>query len=478
MNHTHKPPIVHTSKFKRTKILATLGPATNSYEAVLDLIKAGANGIRLNFSHGEHGERPDQIKWVRKASKEYGKPVAIVQDLQGPKVRLGDFDGIFNVRAGQEIALKYKADFEREGILPTQYDLSKKVKRGERVYLYDGRVRTTVSSVKDDVVYVRSDNDGILIARKGINLPDTDFGGDVLTKKDLEDLAFGSTQDFDYVALSFVQTAKDVELLRKKMNALNYQAKIIAKLETKASMENLEAIIEASDMVMVARGDLAPEVSFESVPVYQKRIVDCAIKNCKPVIVATQVLSSMTDAIEPTRAEASDVAMAVYMGADVVMLSEETSVGRYPKQAVEVMKKIIRYTEDHHIFEDKLYLHQDNHSQQASVSKAIVTLADQIRAHAIVAETKSGATVLQIAARRPKQPIIAVTSTNRVSQQLALVYGTKSFVRKDGPHAATKLTTWLRTFDVLKQGEIIIAVSGRYPGVVGTTDTIKVRVLE
>src|SRR5688500_12376426 len=204
MESTDKAPNVPVTKFKRTNIIATVGSSSDSYEKILELIKAGANGLRLNFSHGTYAERERQIKWIRKASKEYGKPVAIIQDLQGPKIRLGDFDGIINVQTGQSLSFKYKADYEKSGVIPIQYDLSKKVKRGERLYIYDGKVRTTVTSVKDGVVHVRAENDGILIKRKGINLPDTDFGGDIITSKDKQDVVFGSTRDLDYVALSFV----------------------------------------------------------------------------------------------------------------------------------------------------------------------------------------------------------------------------------------------------------------------------------
>src|SRR5690606_30541852 len=189
-NITEKAPNVPIADFKRTKILATIGPATSSYDQVLKLIQAGANGIRLNFSHGVNEERPEQIKWVRKAAAEVGKPIAIIQDLQGPKIRLGDFEGVIPVQAGQSLRFAYKADYENTGIIPTQYDLSLKVKRGERLYLFDGKVHTTVTSVKDGVVFARVENEGILIRRKGINLPDTDFGGDIITKKDKQDLAF------------------------------------------------------------------------------------------------------------------------------------------------------------------------------------------------------------------------------------------------------------------------------------------------
>jgi pyruvate kinase len=469
---------ISPSNYKKTKILATIGPSTNSYELIYKLIEAGANGIRLNFSHGDHAERVEQIKWIRKASKALNKPVAILQDLQGPKIRLGDFEGVHNVAANAELRIAYGADYERTGILPVQYDLSSKLKKGERVYLYDGRVRTSVTAIKDGVIYLKADNDGILIKRKGINIPDTDLAGDVLTKKDLIDLAFGSTQDIDYVAISFVQSAADVELLRRHMNNHNFNAKIVAKLETKPAMDNLISIIEAADMLMVARGDLAPEVSFEAVPVFQERIVAESLRRSKPVIVATQVLASMTDAPEPTRAEASDVAMATFMGADVIMLSDETANGRYPVQSVEVMKKIIRHTEANRHFDNKIALHSSDHSKSCSIAKAVVTLAEQIEADVIVAETSSGATANIIAALRPSQPQIAVTSSDKVAQQLALVYGIKSYVRADGPTQTEKLTAWLKKCEILKSGDVIVTASGKYPGVVGHTDTIKVRVLE
>ena len=225
---------MHPSNYKRTKIIATIGPSTNSYEKIYELISAGTNGLRLNFSHGDYPERVQQIKWIRKAAKAYGKPVAIIQDLQGPKMRLGDFDGVIPVQSGQSLRLKYKADYVRSGIIPTQYDLSKKVKRGERIMLFDGKVVTMVTSVKDGVVHVTVKNDGVLLKRKGMNLPDTNFGGDVITEKDKKDMVFGSTQDIDYVAMSFVQTADDVLTIKRILKNLGSSSKIIAKIETVA----------------------------------------------------------------------------------------------------------------------------------------------------------------------------------------------------------------------------------------------------
>jgi pyruvate kinase len=474
---TDRVPNVPMQKYKRTKIIATVGPSTDSYAAIEKLIKAGANGIRLNFSHGTYEERERQIGWIRQASNLYGKPVAIIQDLQGPKIRLGDFEGIVNVRKGKTLSFAYKSNYEQTGYIPLQYDLSKKVKRGERLFLYDGKVKTVVTTVRDGVVYVQAENDGILISRKGINLPDTDFSGDIITAKDRKDIAFGSVQDIDYVALSFVQTANDVNQLRRILKNAGSSAKIIAKMETKAAIDNMESIIMEADAVMVARGDLAVETPFESVPIEQRRIIALGLQYAKPTIVATQMLASMTEMTEPTRAEVSDVATAVLLGADCLMLSDETANGRYPVNAVTTMKKVILYTERHVPLKVE-YPTPDHGNLQKAISKGIISLANSIFAKAIVAETKSGATVLQIASHRPEIPLIAVTSDDRTAQQLSIVYAAKSYVRPADHLAASKLSDWLRQNKILAKGDIVVTASGKYPGVVGTTDTIKVRMLE
>lgn len=477
MKQTFAAPNVPLENYKRTKIIATVGPATNSYAAITSLIDAGANGIRLNFSHGNHEERTEQIAWIRKASAKLGKPVAIIQDLQGPKIRLGDFDGIVNVTKGAGLTFSFKSDYEATGHLPTQYDLSLKVKRGERIYLYDGKVRVTVTSVREGIVHATAENDGILIKRKGMNLPDTNFGGDIITPKDRADLIYGSSQDIDYVALSFVQTADDIANLRTILQAMNSSASIIAKIETVAAVENIEAIVQEADVVMIARGDLAVETPFESVPVVQRQIIGLGQRYATPTIVATQMLASMTDNPEPSRAEVSDVATAVLVGADCVMLSDETANGKYPLEAVQTMKRVVLYTESNSPLSVAFPEYED-HSRQASISKAVVNLAENIEAKAIVVETKSGATVVDISSLRPSIPLIAVTSDARTAQQLAIVYNTKSYIRPVDPMAASKLTDWLRKQKVLHTGDVVVSALGRYPGVVGTTDTIKVRVLE
>ena len=468
---------VPLENYKRTKIIATVGPSTDSYELIEALINAGANGIRLNFSHGSHEERTRQINWIRKASHACAKPIAIIQDLQGPKVRLGDFEGTVAVTKGQSLVFKYQADFAASGYLPTQYDLSLKVKRGERIYLYDGKVKVIVTSVRDGLVHVEVQNDGILVKRKGMNLPDTDFGGDIITPKDKADLVYGSSQDIDYVALSFVQTADDIAHLRTLLKSVNSNAKIIAKIETKSAIDNLDSIVQVSDAVMIARGDLAVETPAESVPIVQRQIIGLGQRYGKPTIVATQMLASMTDAPEPTRAEVSDVATAAILAADCVMLSDETASGKYPIEAVQTMKRIVLYAEAHKPL-SVVFPGREDHSRQGAISRAIVNLAENIAAKAIVAETKSGDTALQIAALRNHTPLIAVTSDARTAQQLAIVFAVKSYVRPVDKHAAKKLTDWLLHGKVLHKGDIVLTVSGCYPGVVGTTDTIKVRVLE
>ncbi|MDB5185221.1 MAG: pyk, Pyruvate kinase [Candidatus Saccharibacteria bacterium] len=477
MQQTDSAPRVPLEQFKRTKIIATVGPATDSFEAIRQLIEEGTNGIRLNFSHGSHEERTIQIEWVRKASEELGKPVAIIQDLQGPKIRLGDFDGSIDVVTDQDLSFQYGITYAPGGPIPTQYDLATKVKVDERIYLFDGKVKTIVTDVRDGIVYARAQNNGTLLKRKGMNLPDTDFGGDIITDKDKADIEYGATQDIDYVALSFVQSATDIENLRTMLTELGSSAKVIAKIETKAAVDELDAIVQAADAVMIARGDLAVETPAESVPVVQRQIVGLGLRYAKPTIVATQMLMSMTENPEPSRAEVSDVATAVFIGADCVMLSDETANGKYPHEAVATMKRIVLYAENNTPLKVKYESHE-NHSRQASISRAVVRLAENIASKAIVAETRSGATALDIAALRTNMPIIAVTSEARTAQQLAICYSVKSYVRPIDAAAASKLTDWLRQENVLHAGDVVVSASGRYPGVVGTTDTIKVRVLE
>lgn len=468
--------------FKRTKILATLGPPTNNYESIEAMAKAGVNGFRLNFSHGSYEERDQQIEWIRTASAKLGKPVAILQDLQGPKIRLGNLTENVDVKTGDEIILDYAAE-HNGNTYPVQYNLAEKVQVGEPIYIFDGKIRTTVIDIPSDTaITLRVENNGTLMSRKGINLPDTDFGGDILTPKDLKDVEYGATKDIDYVALSFVQSADDINNLRQILVGLGSTAQIIPKIETKAAIKDdvLEEIVKVSDGVMVARGDLAVEAGAEVVPVVQRKIIALCRKYGKLSIVATQMMASMVDAPEPTRAEVSDVANAVILGADTVMLSDETANGSYPLETVAAMKRVILYTQEHIEVAPITDILQGKKSARRAIASATVSLAEAVGASAIVAETRSGATAASIAAVRPNLPIISVTSEPRAAQQLALSYANKSFLRPDGEKAGFELAKELK-----KEGffgdddQITVAiVSGRQPGLIGGTDTIRVRVLE
>jgi pyruvate kinase len=468
--------------FKRTKILATVGPPTSSPEMIEKLALAGVNGFRLNFSHGENADRDLQINWIREASIKIGKPVAILQDLQGPKIRLGMLNENTLVKTGDEIILDFAA--EHNGLtFPVQYNLAEKVKPGEPIYIFDGKVRTTVIEVTSDTaIKLRVENDGTLMSKKGINLPDTDFGGDILTPKDLKDIEYGLTKDIDFVAISFIQSAEDINNLRQILVAGGSSAQIIAKIETKAAIKDgvLEDIVKASDGVMVARGDLAVEAGAEVVPIVQRRIIALCRKHGKLSIVATQMMASMVENPEPTRAEVSDVANAVIQGADTVMLSDETANGKYPLETVAAMKKVILYTQDNAPVAPILDKIVAVKRQRDAISTAAVALAEELNVSAIIAETKSGATAANIAAHRPNLPILSVTSEAQSAQQLALSYANRSYVRPDGVEAGFDLAKELKADGFFGDDEqiTVIIVSGQQPGVIGLTDTIKVRVLE
>ena len=470
---------------KRTKILATLGPATNSPEKIKALIEAGANGFRLNFSHGSYEERLDQIKWIRDASRQIGRPVAILQDLQGPKIRLGALKGNhFDVKAGSEIVLDHAIQ-EHDGSanLPIQYNLADKVKVGEPVYLFDGKIRGhMVERVSDTAIKVRIDNDGFLMSRKGLNLPDTDFGGDIITPKDMADIEFGADKDIDFVALSFIQSADDVNNLRQILVSQGSTAQIIAKIETKAAIEpeTLKEIVKAADGVMAARGDMAVETSAEIVPIVEREIIRLCRKYGKLSIVATQMMASMVDSPEPTRAEVSDVATAAILGTDVVMLSDETANGNYPVETVKMMANTVRYTQSRWPMNDMPIEEGEANRRRNAIAHAAVEVAERVDADFIIAETKSGATAARIAALRPELPIIAVTPSPRVAQQLALSYATRSYVRDDEEHAGVNVAKELLTTGKYSNSGrlVVVVVSGRQPGATGGTDTLRVRVIE
>jgi pyruvate kinase len=460
--------------FKQTKILASLGPASDSPKIVERLISSGANGVRLNFSHGTHEEQGRRIAWTRDASKKLNKPVAIVADLQGPKIRLGDLppDGV-ELKFGHDVRFGYRADYETTGILPVQYDLSKKVKVGETIYLWDGKLRVHVTKIHDGIVTAQILVGGRLTSRKGINLPDTDMAGDIITAKDLADVKYAAQQKCDYVALSFVQRAADIHRLRKYLRKLDSDMQIIAKIETPMALKYIDEIVQASDGVMVARGDLAIEAGAEVVPIMQRKITGLTRKYRKFVIIATQMLASMVDSPSPTRAEVSDVATAAITGVDCVMLSDETNNGKYPVEAVKTMKRVLTYTEDNMPLK-AVYADQEGVAARAPLSAAAVSLASTIGATMLIAETKSGETALNLSDMRPTVPIIVATPDHRVAQKLAIVYACRSYYIKNTKMAASEAIKLVEKEKRLVKGQKAVLVYGYGPEHGSMTDTIRV----
>ena len=471
--------------FKRTKILATIGPATNSKEMIEKVIMAGANGCRLNCSHGSNVERDQQIKWIREAAEKKGKSVAILQDLQGPKIRLGMIrDNYLELKTGDEVVLESK-EIEHDGgkILPVQFNLAEKVKIGEPIFMFDGKIKTeVVEKVSDTAIKVKVLNDGVVMSKKGLNLPETDFGGDILTPKDLSDIEYGANCDYDYVSLSFVQSASDIEKLKQILLSYGSTAKVIAKIETKKAIEDedkLEDIVKAADGIMVARGDMAVEAGAEVVPIVQRKLIAMCRAHAKLCIVATQMLSSMVENPEPTRAEVSDVATAVIQGADTVMLSDETAMGKYPVETVEEMRKVIVYAQNHSkIAAISKQPTGDKSEVYDAISYATARLAEQIEADMIVCQTASGVTATMMAAQRPNLPIITAASNQRVANQLALIYGNSAFCRSYSENYGCELAKELKKARRLKssRGEkdlFVVIVSGDKDK--AGTDTIKVR---
>ncbi|MDO4902452.1 MAG: pyruvate kinase [bacterium] len=468
--------------YKRTKILATIGPASDSEEMIEKLIKNGLNGVRLNFSHGSFEEHAAKIEKVREISARLGKNIAILQDLQGPKIRLGDIvDNRLDVVEGDELVLDYTVK-EHDGskTLPVQYNLAAKVKVGEPVFIFDGKVKTEVVEViSDTAIRLKVLNKGYVASRKGLNLPDTDFGGDVITEKDKRDIEFGATQDIDFVAMSFVQTAEDIIAVREILDSYNSDVKLIAKIETKMAVqdEELERIVLASDGIMIARGDMAYEVAPEVVPIVQRKIIALCRKHGKISIVATQTMGSMVDNPQPTRAEVSDVANAVIQGADVVMLSDESAMGKYPLETVQTMRDIIEYTQENAAVSpiDDIVERGEDASLNA-ISLAAVELAEQINADAVIVETKSGEAASTVAANRPALPVVAVSDSARVAQQLGLTYSIQAFANegKDVEQFASDLKQ--NGFFGENQNPTVVIVSSEQAGLVsGATDTIRVR---
>lgn len=468
---------LNTTNTKKVKIIATVGPATASEDMIRRMFQAGVNGFRLNFSHGTYEWHEEIFKLIKKISEEKNKPVAIIQDLNGPKVQLGELLCPAELELGKTYKLAFQPKQTKTDIIPILHDLSKYMKPGEKLYINDGKIKSIVTAVKrhSGLIFIKITQPGKIISNKGINIPDTNIHSNSITERDIEDVKFGLKLGFDYIALSFIQSEAEVNFFKQMISAAKKHTKIISKIETKSSLQELDKIIEASDAIMVARGDLAPEVGPEKVPIIQREIINKCQNRGKICIVATQMLSSMVNSSVPTRAEVSDIATAVILRTDAVMLSEETAIGEFAIESINQMADIIRESQD---YEHQSLINRDRIlSKSESVAAAGIKLAEELQAKAIVAETSSGNTALNISSFRPIQPIIAVTQSPETASTLAIAYGTKSFIRPVNKNAGSKLTDWLLKNNVFNQGDIVVGISGKYPGKSGSTDTIKLRVI-
>ncbi len=419
-------------KTKQTKIIATIGPSCSSVDKLRELIESGMNVARLNFSHGDHETKTTIIADIRKLNEEMGSHIAILADLQGPKIRVGDM--------GEGVLLEEGASFKfstnkiigsSEQAYISYSHFAKDVNPGEKILLDDGKLELLVKETnRIDEVITTVSHGGILKSNKGVNLPNTAISQPSITDKDKKDLAFAISESVDWVALSFVRFASDVHELRDLIKQHKGTAKIIAKIEKPEALENIESIIEATDALMIARGDLGVEVPMENVPVIQKKLVKNCIRKAKPVIVATQMMESMIENITPTRAEVNDVANAVLDGADAVMLSGETSVGKYPVETVQNMAKIISQIEETDGIYYQEYAPSDNKGERFTsdlICFSSCRLAQRSDAKAIISMTYSGYTAFKISSHRPKAKIFVFTGNRELMTKLSLVWGVEAF---------------------------------------------------
>jgi pyruvate kinase len=465
---------------KKTKIVCTIGPASNSEEIITELINAGMNVARLNFSHGEHEGHKKTYDSIRKISDELNKPVAILQDLSGPKIRTGKVcDEGIELIEGNELIITIEDMIGVGNKVSASYKLlPQEVKVGDPILLADGIMELVVKEVKGDEVVCEVVTGGHLTSNKGINLPGTTLSVPALTDKDKVDLEFGLSIGVDYVALSFVRSPKDIDDIKALINAHGKATPVIAKIEKHEAIEHIDAILEKTDGIMVARGDLGVEVPLEEVPLHQKMLVNKAVKAGKPVIIATQMLSSMVNSPRPTRAEATDVANAVLDGTDAVMLSEETASGNYPVEAVKYMRKIADNAEDKYTYPK---FESYPHAQASeSVPYAACVLSTYMEASAIVAPTNSGYTASQISRFRPKSKIIALSPVKEAVRKLCLYWGCVPSLICDPKNTDEMLDKGAEAALAsghVKKGETIIITAGHPVWVTGTTNMLKVKEL-
>ncbi|MFZ2523388.1 MAG: pyruvate kinase [Minisyncoccia bacterium] len=416
---------------KKTKIVATIGPATESKEMLEKMLKAGMNVMRLNFSHGDFAEHQNRVNNLRDVMKKTGMRAAILQDLGGPKIRIGNFktDSVI-LKDGQTFTITTDDIIGDETIVSVNYPLlSKEVKKGHIIYLHDGRKKLEVKEVRGSNIICRVIVGGEMRGKRGLNLPDSDLSIKALTEKDLKDLEFGIKNKVDFFALSFVRHPSDILELRNILNKKKSNAGIIAKIETPQAIDNIDQIIKLSDGVMVARGDLAIEVPFEKVPFLQKMMIRKCNEVGKPIITATHMLESMINSPRPTRAEVSDVANAILDGTDAVMLSEETTKGDYPIEATLVMRNIAIEIEKDLKEKETVRISREFHVPITdSVTSSVVKTAHDVGAKAIIALTDSGFTARMISRHKPMAQILALTPNEYTANKLSLSFGCKSLI--------------------------------------------------
>ena len=472
---------------RRTKIVCTIGPSTNTVEGIESLFKSGMNMARLNFSHGSHTDHLKVIEMIRSVSRKHKYSIPILMDLQGPKIRVGQMkDGAQMVKKGDYVTLTPEDVLGTSEVIPIDYEyLAQDAKEGDTILLDDGLFEFKIAKAADGLIVARVVNGGMLKSRKGVNLPGLKLSISSITDKDYEDIDFGLKHGVDYVALSFVRRAEDVQELVSRVRAGGSNAGIIAKIEKPEALTVMDEIIEEVDGIMVARGDLGIEIPSEQVPMVQKRIIDSCRRAGKPVITATQMLDSMITNPRPTRAESSDVANAVLDGTDAIMLSGETAAGAYPFEAVKTMDRICRNVEGgtSRIYENLEFRQPEWKEKQVveSLSYACVQLAQYVNAKAIAVITHSGTTARRIAKYRPKVPIFAFTESVEVRRQLNLVWGVNSIKLNeifDTDRSVFLMEDYLVRQGYVSKGERVIIATGMPISERGRTNMIKVSTIE
>ena len=466
-----------------TKIICTIGPASESRGVIKELIKAGMRGARLNFSHGTYEHHQLLVENVRAASEELGISCAVIQDLQGPKIRVGTLYKPIEVSANDEVMLVPEGEVEPllrteemlDKVVPLQYNLASEVKEGDIVLIDDGLVELTVKRVRKNRIYARVKTGGPIGGNKGINVPGREVAEEVITAKDKEDLKFGVSLGVDAVALSFVKDAENITQLRGILSRCikknQIKPLIIAKIERACAVAAIDEIIDASDGIMIARGDLGLEVSSSDVPIIQKEIVSKCLRAYKPVIVATQMLDSMIRNPRPTRAEASDVAAAVVDHADALMLSGETAYGKYPLQSCRTMTDIIGKTEKSPYDDLAQVPLRKGATDEEAVARAAWSLALEVRASMILATTITGKTARMITRFRPQVPILVTCESEAVERQLVLLWGVVPFILPAYPTIDALIEAavrYVKKADLVKRGDKIIIISGQPVGKGGT----------